>query len=98
MIAAFFPLTPALSLGEREKRAQTFYNLARSDVASAASSVLPPHEPGLQSAAFTPLQRPTRQDLWIPKRRKRRAPVQGLNARTFSGKSLPGGEGRGEGK
>ena len=50
----------------------------------------PPHEPSEWRAAFTPLQLPMLRDLGTLKRRERRAPVQGFNARIRSGNSLPG--------
>jgi hypothetical protein len=43
------------------------------------------HEPSVWSAAFTPLQLPMRREIFILKRRKRRAPVQGFKARSFQG-------------
>jgi len=49
----------------------------------------PPHEPSVWSAAFTPLQLPMLQELFILKRRKRRAPVQGFNARMVRGNLTP---------
>jgi len=50
---------------------------------------MPSHEPDDRSAAFTPLRRPKLLEHWKLKRRERRAPVQGFNARIFSGISLP---------
>jgi hypothetical protein len=47
------------------------------------------HEPSGRSAAFTTLQLPMLQELCTLKGRKRRAPVQGFNARIISGNSLP---------
>jgi hypothetical protein len=41
----------------------------------------PLDEPSARSAAFTPLQLPMLRELCTLKRRKRRAPVQGFNAR-----------------
>ena len=46
------------------------------------------HEPSGRSAAFTPLQLSMPQELCTLRRRSRRAPAQGFNARVFSGKSL----------
>jgi hypothetical protein len=55
------------------------------------------HEPSGWRAAFTPLQLPMLRDFCTLKRRERRAPVQGLNARMVLGNSRAGLPLRGEG-
>jgi hypothetical protein len=63
------------------------------------SSLSAPHEPAMRGAAFMPLQLTRAPALPTLKRRERRAPVQGFNARNFvSGNSLPARAGRGPGR